>query len=30
MKSTIQEILVKIESLNADLREEYDRLATKY
>jgi hypothetical protein len=30
MKSTINEILSKIESLNADLREEYTRLSQKY
>lgn len=30
MRSTIQEILAKIESLNAELREEYERLAEKY
>lgn len=30
MRSTIQEILEKIESLNNDLRQEYDRLAEKY
>ncbi len=30
MKSTIQEILAKIESLDNDLREEYARLAEKY
>lgn len=30
MRSTIREILQKIESLNNDLREEYDRLAQKY
>jgi hypothetical protein len=30
MHSTIKDILLKIESLNADLREEYDRLSEKY
>jgi hypothetical protein len=30
MKSTIKDILAKIESLNNDLREEYDRLSEKY
>lgn len=30
MRSTIQEILTKIETLNNDLREEYDRLLEKY
>lgn len=30
MKSTIQDILSKIETLNSELREEYDRLAEKY
>jgi hypothetical protein len=30
MKSTIKDILEKIESLNNDLRDEYDRLAEKY
>jgi hypothetical protein len=30
MRSTIREILQKIEALNNDLREEYDRLAQKY
>lgn len=30
MTETIREILAKIESLNNDLRNEYDRLATKY
>lgn len=30
MGNTIREILLKIESLNTDLREEYDRLSQKY
>lgn len=30
MRSTIREILAKIESLNNDLREEYERLSAKY
>jgi hypothetical protein len=30
MKETIREILLKIEKLNGDLREEYDRLAKEY
>ena len=30
MKDTIRDILAKIESLNNDLREEYDRLAKEY
>ncbi len=30
MKSTIREILQKIEALNNDLREEYERLSEKY
>lgn len=30
MKDTIREILAKIESLNTELREEYERLAEKY
>ncbi len=30
MNDTIREILAKIESLNTDLKEEYERLATKY
>lgn len=30
MQETIRDILEKIESLNQDLRKEYDRLATKY
>lgn len=30
MNQTIRDILGKIESLNADLRDEYDRLSKKY
>jgi len=30
MKETIREILLKIEKLNGDLREEYERLAKQY
>ena len=30
MKDTIRDILAKIESLNTDLRDEYDRLSKKY
>ena len=30
MKDTIRDILAKIESLNTELREEYDRLSKEY